>query len=888
MKILLVIIFLVYWIGLIPGIRGANDFPYVFNEAVKVGFNLPYVWSPRGSEGLGQYVVSTLWAYPMDLLYGLGSNLGFDFWLLERVIGILPILLLGFFGMSNLLEYYKITGWAKSIGVFFFLTNTYILLLIDGGQLSIGLSYTMISICFLLWIRAIKGNFRNYFFAALSTTLLGFFDIRFVYIFFMLLFFYFLFQLFFEIKSIKEFGNYLKKYLQTFVLFLIFFTGLNLYWILPLLLAKASFLPPTYTRESQLSFLNFANIGHGLLLQQPHWYQNIFGQISNLKGEFLLLPMMVFLAAFLKRKDKTIGFWLLVSLLGIFLIKGSNPPFGNVYKWIFNNIPGFSLFRDSTKFFVFVCLGYSVLIATFIQEITKLNFRSLFLNRLIKIVPLLVLIYLILLANPAYLDKMSGLLSFLNFQNEYLNQAKYLENDKSFSKVLWIPRKAPLGFSSPNHPVLEAFNLLDKRPFAVGVNGSYELFNFLRDAPFSGQLFDITGVGYLSFSYLDSKREEVNEDKVKYYYTFLDQIKKLAWIDEEVKDSSVPLLKTKIHQEQFFLTQNNFWVIGSDSLYNESTKSASLSLSKNALIFTEEFPGLINRIDETAGAKVILNNKTKTDLAAAFLVGNDLIFPAKRLNFDPDKSGWWKRETEDLLFWKDFLSTKYGIKNQDFDLKGGWAVAEGHLSLEIKDQKLLGGKILLARMLESSRSGKVTFSQGNEIIGNVKTLNTDNKSNIHWFEVGNLVSSKPLLIITDGDINVLNSLAIIDKNIWEEKINQANNLSKRISDFSEQNISSSSAKLSFSKINPTKYIVSVSGLSAPQMVVFAQNYDPLWKMNGKESVPVYSMLNGFVIEQDGEYIVEYEAQKYVYPGLAISVLTVLTITFFFHYLKRRV
>ena len=52
-------------------------------------------------------------------------------------------------------------------------------------------------------------------------------------------------------------------------------------------------------------------------------------------------------------------------------------------------------------------------------------------------------------------------------------------------------------------------------------------------------------------------------------------------------------------------------------------------------------------------------------------------------------------------------------------------------------------------------------------------------------------------------------------------------------------------------------------------------------MNGESSLPVYSLLNGFRIDHDGEYIIEYAAQKYVYPGLIISGVTILFLILFF-------
>jgi len=86
--------------------------------------------------------------------------------------------------------------------------------------------------------------------------------------------------------------------------------------------------------------------------------------------------------------------------------------------------------------------------------------------------------------------------------------------------------------------------------------------------------------------------------------------------------------------------------------------------------------------------------------------------------------------------------------------------------------------------------------------------------------------------------------------------------------------------INYLKINPTKYIVEVNATN-PFMLSFAEAYDPLWMayVNGEriESIPLYSVINGFWINQTGqlEITIEYEPQKWFYYGSIISVTTLL-------------
>ncbi|MDO8638060.1 MAG: hypothetical protein Q7R43_00675, partial [Candidatus Daviesbacteria bacterium] len=130
---------------------------------------------------------------------------------------------------------------------------------------------------------------------------------------------------------------------------------------------------------------------------------------------------------------------------------------------------------------------------------------------------------------------------------------------------------------------------------------------------------------------------------------------------------------------------------------------------------------------------------------------------------------------------------------------------------------------------------------------------------------------------------VVNALAILDENEWlkYKKIAKEYQDQGRIVEFSEKNVEEFNADVTYQQINPTKYKVSVNGLKGPAFLVFSESFDKLWKLNNQSSLPVYGFLNGFSIEMDGEYIVEFEPQKYVYPGLVISGIMTICLSLFF-------
>lgn len=865
-----------------------GDYPYIYSDLLKLDFNIPQTWTFKVGN-LGEYSVATLWAYPLDLFYSLSSIVGLSFSLIERIFGLFLILALGLWSMNRFLTSFNIKGWARVVGTIFYLTNTYFVLLIDGGQLRIALSLAWFPLAFILFKESVYSTFRSKVTAALAVSILGFFDIRFIYILGMLLSFDFIFN---TIFAGKEIGVTLLNWIKTCLVVGIILTGLNLYWLLPSILSKAPQLPLTYARESQTSFLSFASLAHGLFMQQPHWYRNFFGKVFPVSPEFILIPFLVFLAPVLKKRSKDVSFWLLVALAGVFLVKGVNGPFPQVYSWLFSHIPGFSLFRDSTKFYFLITLSFALLLSVTIQEFARRTKRGF-------IVGVLTVCYLVFLARPVWLGKMTGVLGNTPFEKEYARLSLRLGADSEYGRVVWIPRRASLGYSSPNHIHLDASRLLEMRPFASGVVGSYELFNFLRQ-PYIGELLKLTGVKYLAYPFPDARREELKPDNIEYYNWFINKLTQASWIEKNEKYGPFVLFQTKENKNKIFLVNKVWWVIGSDDIYQKILTVPELNLSDNALVFAEEVPNLLSRIRDFPEAGILLNEKSKLDIIGSNFSGDRYVDVSGNLGFSPNKTGWWKREASDLITWRGFLQEKYVLDNQDLDLGQGWSVAEGdkQLSVDISNKHIENSRVF-ARVMKSSKGGSIEFYQGERLIGSTETKKAGKrvvysqvtpetldfeKSGFEWVDIGNLVGKeKELVLKTAGEINVLNSLVIIPKEELEEITTRVDEILATRQIINREDIESNryllnnlskdgDANIEYEYLSPTHYKVRVSGLTQPAVLIFSEGYDPFWVLSGKEPLRVYSILNMFRIEKDGEYDLSFHPQKYILPGLFVSLL----------------
>lgn len=890
--LVVIIILLVFWTFFIPGTKAALDFPIISSDFLKAGLNLPQAWQTRSAEGMGEYAVPTLWSWPTDFFYGLGATFGLTFDIIERISGFVGIYLIGIFSINIFLKHLGIKRWGRLVGILFYLLTTYLILLIDGGQFLVGLAYAWFPLSYIAVEKAVsKQKLKNFILTGVAVSVLGFFDVRFVYILALLIALRFVYEFLFLER--KEWVYWIWSWLKVGFVIVLIMVGLNAYWVLPSLLSKSPALP----HGTNIFSSSFTTLSHALFLLQPHWYKNIFGRLTNLRPEFVFLPTLVFIAPVIKRRSKVVGFWFLVAILSVFLTKGASPPFPDVYPWLFKNVPGFLIFRDSTKFFFLVCLSYSYLIAVTIDSLSI---------KLKLIVPI-VIIYFVLLIYPVYTLQMTSVLSKGGLTSGYEKMSQFLSNDKSFGRVLWVPSRAVMGYADTNHPVVEALRLIERRPFASGVIGSYELSNFLRDSHFIGQILNISGIGYVSYPYPDKKREELTDEQKKYYFNFYNQVTNKDWVSKVMNFGSdkepLPLYFVKQHEDRFFVIPNTWLVVGGERIYEEMDKNR-VDLTKNGLVFLDERSGLGKLVDEIPYSKILLYKRTQLDLIASLIPKTNLVFPADKLEFSPDASGWWKRGSQGIISWRTFLQEKYSLDNLDFDLGEGFAIGEGEKSFTISSRNFVSGKKFLVRVMKSSRGGKISFYQGESLIGTVATSDSNNgqvslhiegsdktlnyeDSQFLWVEVGRLEKNGDITIKSSGDINVVNVAAVVseeDLNSLKEKVSSLIS-QKRVLMWDQEDLGSfsgvSSATVSYEKIAPTFYKVKIKKVTKPFTIAFSDTYDSLWEMGSQSSFPLYSLINGFRVEKDGEFDVYYSPQKYVELGLFLSVLSSFVIFLLF-------
>ncbi len=243
--------------------------------------------------------------------------------------------------------------------------------------------------------------------------------------------------------------------------------AVNAYWLVPAALfpsqvfsgIPAQLLAPTIT------------LPYSLALYNPYWSTPLASfQIQPIPWYAFLLPLLAFLPLLSRRLDAEILFFALVAICGIFLAKQNTPPLADLYPWFFAHVPGFSVFRESSKFFVLTALGYAVLLgdltARVWRRVSTLRVRRQSARGRLRLQPVfalgavaLVAIAAVAPSQGAFTNSLGDAFTTTSVPPLYTNLSRLLD-DGGFSRSLWFLTTPLFGFHSNEHPAVNATSFL--------------------------------------------------------------------------------------------------------------------------------------------------------------------------------------------------------------------------------------------------------------------------------------------------------------------------------------------------------------------------------------------------------------------------------------------
>ncbi len=507
----------------LPGVITGGDLWYYFPSMFDNHQFYPSDWAFFSGNGFGGTAIPFMAvSFFMSIPFFFGKAFGISWEILQRVFILFPFLIaVSVFPYLFLKKLFP-NNLFVVISSLIFSFNSYILMLVSGGLVVIGIAYCLIPLGFLFTIKILdhKGDKRqlisNIFSLGIIFGIQSVLDVRVTYMTFVGISIFFISRLLIE----KNFLEFFKNAVSIFIVPLLIAGLINAFWLLPALTFGSNALDQlgeNYTTVESVRFFSFAKFENTISLLHPNWPENIFGKTYFQRPEFLIFTFFAFISLLFVNKNnrKIVLPFVIMGVLASFLAKGSSDPFGGIYIFLFENIPGFVFFRDPTKWYMLIALSFSVLIPF---SIFKLYSKY---KKVGWLVPVFFAIYFLITILPALSGKLPGTFKTSNVPSEYVSFEEFMSQQDP-GRILWVPSPSRFSYFSQVHPAVSGNKYFDMNdPSEVAQNLSSEAIDIL------GQ----RGVSYVAVPY-DSRGEIFLKDRV---YDEKEYIKTIEILDSNTE-----------------------------------------------------------------------------------------------------------------------------------------------------------------------------------------------------------------------------------------------------------------------------------------------------------------------------------------------------------------
>jgi len=537
------------------------------------------------TKGLGSFDI-TMSSKPLVLLHGLLYQIGLDYNNSFKLIYAFPIIIIGPLGLFFFLK--KNLNFSNSsifVILFLFFYNSYFVILQTGHLMLAGaISYTGFSLhYFHEYLKKLEIKFIYSLIFLLF--IISVYDLRILIV--LLMNFFIIFLYVFSQKELRDCLNF-KKVIFNFSFLLVVLFLLNFFWIMPTYYSEKLFSNSILNRG--LFGNQFFNMIYSLTISHAMWDGKSFVAFSSQAVSPLsfIIPTVLVLSFIFIKKDKVKEFYgyFLVLLFGILLTKQSAIPFPQLYNFFFENVPGFKLYREASKFYILLMVGYSVAIGFFLEYLKSLKFLKLY---------YIILIIIIFNFSSALNALVTGTVSEMFVQrqvpNSYLVLNDSLNLNSKFGRVVWIPSRSRWGFETNLMPGLDYVALKDLKQL-FGYNDLKLNFDNISNNEKLIDYFKYLSIKYVVITRID--KNFVDEDNFYNFYSgnksfesselvrdsFLNQLDKVSFLKKKnIGNSEIFLFENENNISQFYEVNDTSLLPLNFISYSNNKKSTDIELN---------------------------------------------------------------------------------------------------------------------------------------------------------------------------------------------------------------------------------------------------------------------------------------------------------------------
>lgn len=480
--------FLIHLYWLWPGIHASGDWGVFTDATIDDFFSFANNATWQSFSGWGNAVLEPYY-FPFYFIRGFFGLFDNSYYLGMLVVYQLPIIIVTPIGIYLLLKKFFSSEIIVVLASFVYLLNTHFLSL-QGEHITIAMAYVFLPITLWATIRLIEVGTSRYV-AILS--ILSFFMIlhepRMVYI-----------TILFFLPALLFIRTRWRQYATVIMLTSI----MSLFWLLPL--SKMGMTGITELTSRPVWGGDFQSLLHSLTTMRNSWTGStleIFS-LEPVRLYFWILPLLAFGYLLIKNEKRSLQrsvayFTSIIALLGILLAKQQDVPFENLYEWLYANIPGFNLFRESSKFYILINLSYAYLVGYTLFVFSN-AFKGLHRTSILVGTSSMLLLVFIMSALPVATGILTPLFDNKREQPEYQTFNKLVDNDTNDFRTLIIPTSDRWTTATHNHPrisLTDLHNLYTKDGQIYEEQDYYKQVLSVLEKPFTNEYLDVLSVKYL-------------------------------------------------------------------------------------------------------------------------------------------------------------------------------------------------------------------------------------------------------------------------------------------------------------------------------------------------------------------------------------------------------
>lgn len=351
-----------------------------------------------------------------------------------------------------------------------------------------------------------RPNKKDFFFSVLLVFTGIVFEIRIMILCLVLIFSYLVYD--FIVNKFADLYKYLFYGLSVFLgIFL------HIFWILPMFLGGIN--KDVLSNASPTPFASFYNLIDVLTLHYYGWHNGLVMEpfIRQPVEVYLFFVPILVLIGLVGTKSilsnryilkKYFVFFSTILLIALYLSKQEYEPFGYGYRWLFYHFPLFNLYRESSKFIIFVALCTSLFFSLgfrFIRElsVSKLN------TKLINTVIGVVFIFFLFSNLKGFITQdVGGMVKGIDLHPDYsILENLIINQSNDFFRIVYLPRTPRFGYYDNMHPFVDSIDLVKQFKNIT----KFDLFDpksniedqimFLYEGSYSKELFDLMSIKYI-------------------------------------------------------------------------------------------------------------------------------------------------------------------------------------------------------------------------------------------------------------------------------------------------------------------------------------------------------------------------------------------------------